>query len=74
VDDADPQELPLREALIRWCDGTLVQSVQTAERKHTVHDLVGSHRARLVPDDELRKPLKQEWMIGAPNYANIISA
>jgi hypothetical protein len=47
VDDADPQELPLREALIQWCDPLLVQRIRLVEEIVPVADTQTSGRPRL---------------------------
>jgi hypothetical protein len=44
VNDADPQELPLREALIWWCNPVLVQRIQLVEE---IVDITDSERAGL---------------------------
>jgi hypothetical protein len=47
VDDADLQELPLREALIRWCHPLLVQRIQLVEEIVTAADSERWERPRL---------------------------
>jgi hypothetical protein len=56
--------LTMADALIRWCDTSLVEAVRAEERRHTAIELALWPEPKLSSSDEWRQPTKNSWMAG----------
>ena len=80
ADAADPKVLPLSEAVVRWSDQSLVEAVRAEERPRlathiqTFYGRSDKFSIQLTPDQELRRPTNDSWMMGLPNFSGLIAA
>lgn len=63
--------LPLREALMRWCDRELVGAVLAEERSYTAYEIAAYPRGLLSSMDRLREPTANDWMVGGRSFARL---
>ncbi len=81
-DEAEPipQPLPLKDAVLRWCDPALVAAVRDAERARLNHELdlfylrFGNRWRRLTTRNEAAKPTGTSWMAGGTDYSELTAA
>ncbi|WP_431266833.1 hypothetical protein [Dankookia sp. P2] len=67
--------LPLREALVKWADPSLVEAVKAEERRMTANQIGDLFHYSLLSDPgDLRKISPNEWLMAQPDYDPLFSA
>ena len=70
--DDGPRRLRLLDALIEWCEPSVVDRIRQEERQLTAHVLDDLRRPKLTPRHEWRQPTGNDWK--APRYTDQLLA
>jgi hypothetical protein len=73
-DGGAPRQLRLREALIEWCEPSLVEAVCAEERLHTAYEMRSFRRGRLTSPEESRAARAREWYVNGDDFSKLIDA